>query len=291
MSFRNYPLCTKRYEKQQIKYRKELDSLLTNHFHQIFHTVERTSAFTSKGSITLEAALAVPIFFFAVLCLVYLLEAMAIQTTVRNALYSVGKEIAQQAYISPMISSAGIRQHIVDNIGEDRLEQSIIVGGAAGIDCSNSVSDWNTAIMDLSVQYRMEIPILMFQIPVISREETLRVKGWTGNHSTGDADGSKEVVYVTENAIVYHNDMHCTYLNPSVRGIIASTIEDARNQSGGKYYACESCGKEKHFGIFYVSNHGDRYHTSLNCSKIKRNIYAVPREDVLGLGGCSKCVK
>ena len=161
--------------------RKEKDSLLAIQVPLIFHKKEeRASAFASKGSMTMEAALAVPIFFFAMLCLVYLLEMMCIQVTIRNAIYSVGKEIAQQAYSSPMISTYGIQQHVIKNIGAEKLDKSMISGGANGINCNNSKSNWNTAVIDLSVQYQLEFPILMFHIPVISCEETLRVKGWTG---------------------------------------------------------------------------------------------------------------
>ncbi len=273
------------------KNRKEQDSLWAKHFHLIFHIKgERASAFTSKGSLSLEAALVIPIFFFAMLCLAFLLEMMALRVTMKNALYSVGKELSQQAYASPMISTPSIRKNIVDHIGEERLERSLIRGGVKGIDCSESVSDWKSAIMNLSVRYTMEVPILMFKVPAISCEETLRIKGWTGYVDIGDTGGD-DIVYITDYGTVYHEEMDCTYLEIAVRGILADTIKDARNDSGGKYYACEKCGKETHIGILYVANYGDRYHTTLNCTKIKRNIYAVLRKDVLERGGCSKCVK
>ena len=274
--------------------RKEKDSLLAIHFPLIFHRNrkrERASAFTSKGSITLEVALVVPIFFFAMLCMVCLLEMMSIQTTVRNALYSVGKEIAQQAYSSPMISTYGIQQHIIKNIGSEKLDRSMIVGGSDGISCSNSMSDWSTAVIDLSVCYDLEIPILMFKIPVLTREETLRVKGWTGYASGMYGEGTNEVVYVTDYGLVYHKNMSCTYLELSIQAVSILDIEHLRSESGAMYYPCESCGNDTvSAGRVYITDYGTRYHTSLECNKVKRNIYAVPLDEVYGLGGCSKCV-
>lgn len=284
MSFPNIPI-------KNLIDRKEQDSLKATHFQIIFPIQkERASVFASKGSLSLEAAIVIPIFFFAVLCLVFLLEMMAIRVAIRNALTSVGKELSQQAYVSAMISTPAIREKIVKQVGKERIERSMIVHGAEGIDCSNSTSNWSTAIMDLSVKYRVEIPVLMFRIPIIFCEETLRVKGWTGYVASGSSENT-DVVYITDYGTVYHEDISCTYLEIAVRGIIANTIGDARNQSGGKYYACEKCGKEAHCGILYVADYGDRYHTSLNCKKIQRNVYAVLRHEVLGRGGCSKCVK
>ena len=279
--------------KEKFNIGKEKDSLLAIHYPLNFHRKrERASAFTSKGSITLEAALVVPIFFFAMLCLVYLLEVMSIQTTMRNAIYSVGKEIAQEAYSSPMISTYGIQQHIIKNIGAEKLDKSIVSGGSKGINCNNSMSNWNTAVIDLSVQYQLEIPILMFQIPVISREETLRVKGWTGYAAGAEDLGQDAVVYVTDYGLVYHKSMNCTYLELSLQAVRASEIESLRSESGAKYYPCEFCGEGPiTAGRVYITDYGNRFHTSLDCSKVKRNIYAVPLDEVYGLGGCSKCVK
>lgn len=288
MSFQNY--TTNHIH----SFRKEHNSLgvkKIKHFHLIFcKKSERASVFTSKGGLSLEAALVIPIFFFAMLCFVFLFEMMAIRVSVKNGLYSTGKELAQSAYVSTMISTPSIRQHVIEHVGEERLNRSLIVGGAGGIDCSDSASNWKTGVINLSVKYTVEIPIFMFRIPVLPCEETLRVKGWTGYASQTEG-GDSEVVYVTDWGEVYHADISCTYLDVSVRGIIANTIEDARNDSGGKYYACEICGKKSHCGILYVTDYGNRYHTSLNCKKIKRNVYAVSIQDVMGMGGCSKCVK
>lgn len=287
----DFPTNKTNYRKNNIKVRKEKDSFLAHHRSYIAHfLIERASAFASKGSITLEAALVIPFFFFGILCLAFLLEIMSIQLTVRSSLYSVGKEIAQEAYTSPIISTSAIEQHLIKNIGVERLDNSMIVGGAEGLDCSDSKSNWSTAVIDLEVRYQLEIPVLMFRIPVITQEEILRVKGWSGYAGGGWGSSKEEIVYVTDYGIVYHKDMYCTYLELSIHAALPEQIENLRNQSGEKYYACKSCDSDlEQVQRVFITDYGNKYHTSLDCSGIKRNIYAIPIGDAYGLGGCSKC--
>ena len=252
----------------------------------------RASAFTSRGSLSLEAAIVVPIFFFAMLCLAYLLEMMAIQTTVRNGLYSAGKEVAKEAYSGGFITAGKLEHKIIENIGKDRLDRSIIMGGTGGIDCTETKCHRTTGVMDLSVQYQVEIPVLMFHIAPVTCEETLRVKGWTGYVAHAGNGAKEEIVYVTDRGIVYHRDAQCTYLDMSVQSVRRDDVEELRNQSGGRYYACESCGNaQTDSALLYITLYGTRYHTSLECKKIKRNIYAISIDEAYGLGGCSKCVE
>lgn len=266
---------------------------MANHFHK--HSgiqTERVSSFISKGSITLEAALVVPIFFFAILGLSFVLEMMAIQTTIHHALHNVGKELAQEAYTSLSVSANEVEQRVRKCIGVERMESSMIRGGANGLDCSGSRVDVFSTILELSTCYELEIPVLMFDIPIVSCEDKVRVKGWTG-YATGTlTEGAQEIVYVTDYGLVYHRDASCTYLDMSVRAVGEESIESLRNQSGGKYYPCSACSKDLSVSpTWYVTDYGDRYHSSLDCKKIKRNIYAIPLNEAYGLGGCSKCVK
>lgn len=258
----------------------------------IIGTTERASAFTSRGSITLEASIVIPIFFFAILSLAYLLEMMTLQNAMRNALCSAARETASQAYSAAGPNPRDIEHRIIENIGAEKLDASMVVGGAGGIDCDNSTYNRMTGVMDLSVRYEVDIPILMFRIHAITCEEKLRVKGWTGYVSVQDDSYSSKTVYVTDTGVVYHKSPDCTYLDMSIRSVQSEEIENLRNQSGSKYYACESCGKETAAGdICYITDHGTRYHTSLRCKKVQRNIYAISIDEAYGLGGCSKCVK
>lgn len=279
--------------KYKMIYGKENDSILAHPFIPISKTLrERASTFASRGSMTLEAALATSFFFFAALCLVYLFEIMAIQTTIKSALHAVGKEVAMEAYVNPVIPTSKMEREIATIIGEERMMNSFVVGGSSGFDCSNSKKYWNTTIMDLSVRYQLEIPIFMFQIPLITKEEKIRIKGWTG-HEVKRTDSIENVmVYVTEYGIVYHKDLDCTYLELSIKTVPWEQVSSLRNLNGGIYKPCNSCkstsGKQQKV---YITDYGDCYHSSLECSGLSRNIYVISITDIQGLGGCPKCVK
>lgn len=293
MSFRFRNTHKKTCKKNQNQRRKEKDSFLTHLSHiDLISLSKRTSPFTSEGSVTVETALVAPIFFLAVLSLVYLLEVMNVQTVMKSALHCAAKEVAEEAYVNPMVIGGRLEEHIVEHVGEKWLEHSIISKGASGIDCRKSKAWGNTGIMDLSLTYKIEIPILMFRIPVIARKECVRVKGWNGYVGNGFGNQNDETVYITDTGIVYHKDADCTYLELSIQSVCKSEVEQLRNEDGGKYYPCESCMK-KGFGKehVYITNSGNRYHSSLSCSRLKRTVYAVPMSEVYGRGGCKRCVK
>ena len=57
------------------------------------------------GSITVEAAAALPLFFFAVLALCCMLEVTAVRTSIRCGLQYAGKAAAEAAYEKPFLSA------------------------------------------------------------------------------------------------------------------------------------------------------------------------------------------
>lgn len=244
----------------------------------------------AKGSITIEAALAVPIFFFAVISLLYLMEIMSIRTAVRLGLQDAGKQAASEAYNLTAVIPSKLERDIVNSIGADRLERSIVEGGSSGIHCEKSYMSPLTGIGELTAEYDVKLPIPMFHVPPITYREKMRIKAWTGYEKSSFGSEDDDTVYVTETGIVYHRDYHCTHLELSIHMAQASELDILRNQGGGKYYPCEKCGHGTCNAV-YITDTGDRYHSSLSCSGLKRTIYAVKESEVVGKGACSKCGK
>lgn len=243
---------------------------------------------SKKGSITVEAAMAVPIFFLAVVSLLYLMEIMAIQTSIRSGLQYAGKQAAKDAAVVTVIMPSHIESDVIHAVGPERLERSIVVGGSGGISCNRSRMSAKTGIGELVVTYKVRLPIPMFRIQPIEYQEKMRIKAWTGYEKTGFEMNDDTTVYITETGLVYHKDYLCTHLDLSIRMVAASELNSLRNVGGGKYYPCEHCMRNGG-GSVYITDTGDRYHGSLSCSGLKRTIYAVPLSEVIGKGACSRC--
>ena len=253
------------------------------------YQLERRKKYSWKGSITIETAMVLPFFFLAFVCILYMMDVMAIRTSVRNGMQYAAKITAEEACFQRMVSEGELEELIVDAIGSERLERSVIVGGSSGIHCNGSKMSLLTGILNLKVSYSVKVPVPAVSGISVKMEESLMVKGWCGYEKTGWNLQSEETVYVTETGMVYHLDSSCNYLDLSIRSVSAESLDTIRNKNQGIYHACESCGKNPAKDSVYVTDYGDRYHHSLSCSGLKRTVYAIPLSEAVGKGVCTKC--
>ena len=149
------------------------------------HTGRASASTRKKGSITVEAAMAVPIFFFATLALVLLLELLSVQTAVRSGLQEAGKKLAVQSVEVPAVIPSNLEHDVVNSIGAERLERSIVEGGSSGINCNQSYLSPFTGIGEIQASYQVRIPVPGFSIAPIFYKETMRIKAWTGYEAGG----------------------------------------------------------------------------------------------------------
>ena len=265
-----------------IQSNKEIKSLMKS---------ERASApeITKKASITIEAALGMPLFLFASLCLIWLIEMQSIRISIINAAHNAAKSAAEDTAVIPVLNIWKFKSNIISLIGEERISRSILKGGEDGISCQGSYVSPETGEMNIRVVYQVQTPLTIFGNPSAEMEESFRISAWTGYMSGGAGQKDEDIVYITENGGVYHEDYQCSYLHLSICSVSYEMLPELRNESGGKYHACEKCTFGSSMGGIYITQTGDRYHNSLNCSGLKRTIHAVKRSKVTGMGGCSRC--
>jgi len=117
-------------------------------------------------------------------------------------------------------------------------------------------------------------------------------RAWTGrvlteDESDQDGEDGETYVYVCVNGTVYHVSEDCSYLHITVKSVAYSRVSSLRNKSGEKYKACERCG-EICGKTVYVTEGGNRFHSDPECGGLKRT-YSVYLKREVDLPACSKC--
>ncbi len=259
--------------------------------------------FTCGASFTVEAALVIPMvtcFFAAILFLFHVLE---VQLCVQTGMEQTGRKLAVYAAAETengtdaaagkengagaAAETATAKILLVKNLRENEEIAKWVVGGAAGL--SLLESDMEGDDIDLVVNYRMEFPLRLLQPFSVHIKQRTKVRKWTG-WNPGAGEDEDPWVYITESGSVYHTTKNCTHLKLSIQPVSLAELAGRRNLDGAIYHACPQCvGKEKAAGIVYITDYGDRYHTNLNCSGLKRTIYTVRKSEVGNRRACSKC--
>ena len=274
-----------------------------------------------KASATVEGAIVIPILLFAVMTIMHLLQVVAIETKVHEALYETVRRCSSYAYIyenvkenAPYINSLkenedgnkavniaqmGINDTIflgmfIDTLGTDYASKHDIVGGNAGLVVLRSSILNNNSKIEVVIDYCIKNPFDIFGIGLIKKKAVTVADGWLGEdydefakNSKEDESSETEYVYITPDGSVYHKDSQCTYLTRDILSTSSKEIESKRNASGGIYYKCEYC-KGVGTTVYYTS-YGSRYHLSSRCSQLQRNVQKVPLESVSSRRPCSKC--
>ena len=260
------------------------------------------------ASATVEAAIVVPIYIYAVMAVAYLLVIIGIRLRVSEVLYDESRQLAKYAYVSTLsdgekkqeadedkwygqVMETGINIGIAQAMAVDKLSGMDFLVNDFNVLQSEILNDNNN--IDLIAVYSVKNPFDIFGIGNYQVKQRSKTAAWLGEK--GNADFSKnneddgEMVYITKNGTVYHRDRNCTYLEIVVRKVNSSDIEDIRNLSGGKYYECERCHSKLENGELYITDYGDRYHNDPNCSAINRDVLTVLLKSVLDRLPCSKC--
>lgn len=240
----------------------------------------------NRGSFTVEAALAVPIFFFAVLAFLYLLQWQQVFEQIEYGLVETARESSQYAYMADEeINTIGSSLYL-----HTLFRQYCKLGNVSLTDSIYLDEDDEIKVV---ANYDFVLPIPIFQMKPIPMKQQIVTRGFTGRSMSGEEEDNQagDIVYVTETGKVYHTNRMCTHLQLKIQSVYMSAVDNMRNSSGGKYKACERCVEEAIDGgtSVYVADYGDRYHIRRDCSGLKRTIYEKTLEQVQGMPKCKKC--
>lgn len=277
------------------------------------------------ASMTLEAAMAVPLFLFFIMNLLFLFEVIRLQSSLQAALQQAGEQVCEAAFYtrfgggngsgdgilpdgislgegvgsgdsaSFLLSESFVRARVTSYLGTQYLNHTCLKGGAAGLSFAGCkiMTDGGRVELVVNCRIRPFVRVIAWRdFSLQSRFSGHAWVGWTpgdGEGSDSDSEKSQETVYVAKYGVVYHTDPDCIYLNPQIRTVHASEVGNLRSGDGSIYYPCEDCHPDAS-GIVYITKEGNRYHSDLHCSGIVRHVSAVDSASVQGTRRpCPKC--
>ena len=149
----------------------------------------------------------------------------------------------------------------------------------------------NDKLIRLHKNRNMESMYSLISVPNAKLRASCVVKPWTG-YDVVDGKSRREedmIVYMTRYGSVYHKDRGCTHLSLSIQGVDLLGLEYSTNEEGKNYTPCEYCGKNGFVTLVYITNYGDRYHTTIKCRGLRRYVKSLPLSQVKGVPPCQKC--
>ena len=242
-----------------------------------------------SASLTAEAALVFPVFFFTVYLLWQLFLLLIFQMSVCHEMTGTAIKYAHLGYPERKaeerdVDISWLYQPLLWNAlpGSDRVENMWVL-------CLPE----EDGTLRVQVQYEFACEAVFFTKITLPVQQKFRFYPYIGETDadlfiTEEAE-KKDIVYMTEYGTVYHESRACTYLNVVIRSVAASEVGKERNSSGRKYTLCERCDNRTATETVYVSAGGIRYHLVANCPALKRTVEEKNREDVAGIPACHKC--
>lgn len=248
-----------------------------------------------RGSMTVEAALVLPLFCFFVISMGNAIEIIRLHGNLEVALWNAGRQIsvygalpegqqgsADHRLEAVAVSYTYVKEQIEEQLGEEYLEMSPLDGGSDGLQFLES--DIEGDIYTINMTYRIA------GISQLSGFKKFRMANryyghmWNGYEIPEAED--EEYIYVTENGRVYHTNRECTHIRLSVR--VVEATEALR-----EYRPCEKCtDKIPHPTgglLFFVSENGECYHSRRDCPGLKRTVQKIPKEEAFKYEVCSRC--
>lgn len=242
-----------------------------------------------SASFTVEAAVILPLAASFLVSILFFFQIMRVQLLVQKALDDTGRQLAVYASEKQkVIDLAAAEMLFLKELGEEEFMDTYILGGRMGISLLRSKFDESNVY--IKADYLIRLPVRIFWTMDFRIGQHADCRKWNGFEAEAGIEGENEWVYITETGSVYHRTNTCTHLALSIRSVNRKQIAGLRSENGEKYYECRHCHNEKNvYGTVYITNQGNRYHSDLNCSGIKRTIYLVRLSEVGERSGCSRC--
>lgn len=247
----------------------------------------------AEGSLTTEAAMVIPLFIMCLTALLCIILAIQIQVRVQKALYNQAMKTAGYSYylsladasetVEEILQEEYIKYAVIDEVGRDFLDRSIVVGGSRGISLGWTPMP-EERMFDVLIKYKIKVPFDFLGIAAINMTARARCHTWEPGES-GNASWDEEYVYMTPHGSVYHTYRDCTYLEVKVQ-------QTKMSSAMYSYSPCSICTKTAPnlTATVYITEYGTKYHVDRMCRSLIKNYMCISKEEAeKNYPICSKC--
>lgn len=240
-----------------------------------------------SASLTTEAALVFPVFFFGITLIWQLFLLLLFQMSVCREITAAAENYAHLGYPE--------RKAEEEQVDISWLYQPLLWNALPESDRAEAL--WvlclpeSDGAVQVRVSYRFVCEAVFFSKLAIPVQQCFRFYPYLGetNPDLLATEETEDIVYMTEYGTVYHESRACSYLNVAVRSVAASGIAEERNSFGRGYTLCERCDNRTATETVYLSAGGTKYHLVASCSALKRTVMEKSRDEVAGVPACHKC--
>lgn len=245
-----------------------------------------------RASMTVEAALVLPLFLFAAVMMTMPFSIMNRERQVQAVVESVAEDICQLAYKSHLSNQKETVGQMAWNVyAQLQVGRKLNHINIQNLSLRESELLEDGETVKLIVHYQLPLPFPIFRMKSVSRTNGSYRRAWVGKEGgymggeQGDAD---KIVYIGKSSTRYHISRTCHYLYNQLSKVWLKDIDEYRNSSGDQYKSCIRC---SHGGseTVYIMPSGKRYHSTMSCSAIAAYVKAVKKSEVAQLGACSYC--
>lgn len=261
-----------------------------------------------RGSMTIEAALLLPLYLFFFLNLMSSVEMLRLHGNIETALWNTGRQIALGSYIpyrlsdgeesigivektgALLLSEAAIKRGILTYNGKEYLEGSPLTKGASSLQLLESSFDEKTQCLDIRVTYQVSGWFQTAGFSGFRIANRYYARAWTGYEIPQEEETGRDRVYVTETGKVYHETLECGYLKRVIDTVSLEEAAKRTNRQGEAYTLCWVCRDSPKTQTVYITPTGNRYHYTLECQSLKRTIRVMERKEAQNrYRPCSRC--
>ena len=268
------------------------------------------------ASLTVEAALGLPLVLFAMMLLMTPFRVMNAERKMQAVCERVCMDVCEYAYtvrelkLGNKVNSAV--KEAADGFGD--YFESGALGGYAAVRAKIAAEDENVTITDfletecmvendvvtVRLDYEYRLPFSLFGIGPLTQTVVSSRRAWTGASDSGDggtpgAEEDDQWVYIGKNhetTRTYHLDPHCSYLaNDEIIAVTVTGSGNLKNSIGARYSACSVCGAaavtvgQK----VYILPGGNVYHSDPGCRAIIAYMQCVKLSTIPGYHPCVRC--